>query len=42
MPQMVDVLGLAMSSVLATAMIVVVSIIPTVILQLLGKNNIEE
>lgn len=41
-PQMVDVLGLAMSSVLATAMIVVVSIIPTVILQLLGKNNIEE
>ncbi|KAF5137971.1 putative efflux pump mfs2 [Metarhizium anisopliae] len=41
-PQMVDVLGLAMSSVLATAMIVVVSIIPTVLLQLLGKNNIEE
>ncbi|KAK9443288.1 benzoate 4-monooxygenase cytochrome P450 [Metarhizium brunneum] len=41
-PQMVDVLGLAMSSVLATAMIVVVSIIPTVILQLLGKNSIEE
>lgn len=42
LPQMVESLGLAMSAVPATAMIVGVSIIPTAILQILGKSGAGE